>query len=48
VTEEQAKELAQTCADKYLRGFTVDKVLQSVGEGDAVRRAGTSPPSAPG
>jgi hypothetical protein len=27
VTEEQAKALAQTYADRYLKGFTVDKVL---------------------
>jgi len=31
VTEEQAKELAQQYADRYLKGFTVDKVLPFTG-----------------
>lgn len=31
VTDEQAKELAQQYADKYLAGFTVDKVLPFTG-----------------
>lgn len=31
VTEEKAKELAQEYADKYLKGFTVDKVLPFTG-----------------
>jgi hypothetical protein len=31
VTEDKAKELAQQYADKYLAGFTVDKVLPFTG-----------------
>ena len=31
VTEEQARELAQQYADRYLKGFTVDKVLPFTG-----------------
>ncbi|HLC41216.1 MAG TPA: hypothetical protein VJO34_06255 [Methylomirabilota bacterium] len=31
VTEENAKQLAQQYADKYLKGFTVDKVLPFTG-----------------
>jgi len=31
VTEDKAKELAQQYADKYLSGFTVDKVLPFTG-----------------
>src|SRR3972149_10438101 len=31
ITEEKAKELAQQYADKYLAGFTVDKVLPFTG-----------------
>lgn len=33
VTEDQAKELAQQYADRYLKGFTVDKVLPFAGMG---------------
>ncbi len=31
ITEDKAKELAQQYADKYLAGFTVDKVLPFTG-----------------
>jgi len=33
VTEDQAKQQAQEYADKYLKGFTVDKVLPITGMG---------------
>lgn len=33
VTEENAKQLAQQYADRYLKGFTVDKVLPFTGMG---------------
>jgi hypothetical protein len=36
VTEDQAKQEAQQYADKYLKGFTVDKVLPFTGMGMAM------------
>jgi hypothetical protein len=33
ITEEKAKELAEAYAEKYLKGFTVDKVLPMTGPG---------------
>lgn len=39
VTEEQAKDLAQQYADRYLKGFTVDKVLPFTGRRGAMMYA---------
>jgi hypothetical protein len=39
VTEEQAKDLAQQYADRYLKGFTVDKVLPFTGRRGATMYA---------
>lgn len=44
VTEDQAKQLAQQYAEKYLKGFTVDKVLPFTGMGMTMYSVGLKGP----